>query len=758
MSTAWERLAALIKTEQDVSRIDVLKQDLQKDQKAISLQLERETQLLKDRGIEGMEDLGKSLKALQNLRANLQKIDRLKDESFTSIDRYNVIADATDAYEVLHEAQSVYDTFKDMNEVSSRLNSLIDSINSGESESGDLMRVHYHLTYLRDFHDRMAVLAQRSTNDVKNTVQKLDIMIKPFVEKFDGLLEIVATDLISFIAEGDFTVVIQMIKLIDYEEREDLKIQAALSVAQNKTGVSDNKLLFSSIGRRVPRGYKDKFMQWVSESVSDRFATIRDQYFEKEPAVEVFGMLQGLDWIAEDLETLKAAQPRIFPERWDFWQTLFKWYMDNLAKLMDELIELEPETSIVFDILQFDKDFRAQLCSQLDIPKSSIMTVIGEEAKARLLDDCERLLVEKMNEWFSTRLEKEQQMFVSRSLPPDTDAEGYTTIQDSNVVFKMFQQQIDVAIGSAQGKILFGVIENFCRLVSSSREKWRLVVDDQLEGLTHFTNAPETEQESMSFPGGIVEYLVALSNDQTRSAAYMETLTSKVMPMVSSKYRDMIHVTVDKAMDECVNFSHVCIQSLVNIFFSDVKLAVESIFTKEWYSNGLKLVTNIVDTFEEYLHDFDTFLFSYMARILWESLMDKTLRGYLQCLKRDRKFRVPKVFDCIKRDVGILYTFFFKVYPNEVVVQDKLIILQHLMEFIEYQEDEDFLLLWEQDCLPQFNDLPVSFLEAILRSRDDFDEARIPALLSKIQECNDKFVQDLLISGQPIQHTFMKDF
>lgn len=66
--------------------------------------------------------------------------------------------------------------------------------------------------------------------------------------------------------------------------------------------------------------------------------------------------------------------------------------------LINELVEAEPETLIILDILDYDKVFQANLIADFGFTKKNVKSVIGEEQREKLCKDYLNLLVTKMTE------------------------------------------------------------------------------------------------------------------------------------------------------------------------------------------------------------------------------------------------------------------------------------------------------------------------------------------------------------------------
>lgn len=92
--------------------------------------------------------------------------------------------------------------------------------------------------------------------------------------------------------------------------------------------------------------------------------------------------------------------------------------------LINELVEAEPETLIILDILDYDKVFQANLIADFGFTKKNVKSVIGEEQREKLCKDYLNLLVTKMTEWITNLEKAEFDIFTERSTPPHIDSNG----------------------------------------------------------------------------------------------------------------------------------------------------------------------------------------------------------------------------------------------------------------------------------------------------------------------------------------------
>ncbi|ODV95355.1 hypothetical protein PACTADRAFT_50090 [Pachysolen tannophilus NRRL Y-2460] len=419
----------------------------------------------------------------------------------------------------------------------------------------------------------------------------------------------------------------------------------------------------------------------------------------------------------------------------------YSWYYENLNKILVELIEAEPETSIILDILNFDKEHAQIMSEEFHIPKSEVVSLIGEENKEKLLKDYLNLIISMTNNWMDNVHNTERDIFLKRNIPPDTDGDGRLFLQGSKVVFQMFSQQCDVAASSGQAKILLGVIEHFCGLLVDRSAKWQILINEELSNYFVYLD----NQDNMEFNGGFIEYLIAVGNDQINSCDLLESLGNKFVTYVSSKYKDPIKSNLNLSIEKSIDVSETVRDSLLQLIYNDVKPIFDKIFTKSWYLTGDDLMKQLVNTMEEYFHEFKIELHKEIYdSILEDSFNDIVILKYLQRLKNSVKFNNKKISDVIKRDLKILYGFFIN-YLSDNYIEQQFRIFEILMELIDLGSNPSNQRLiiekFNNEYLNDFNDFSILFLNDILKNCNTYSDKKISLILNELENDKKKFTE-----------------
>ncbi|CAM9011209.1 unnamed protein product [Wickerhamomyces anomalus] len=748
-----QNISQLLRTEDDLDKVETLKEQLLKEKSSIDVQLKSQSQAQLESTIEDINSLNICQDDIRELKDNITKINKIADDSFGSIKRYELINKITKIHEIFDQSTDIVENISSFNNNLQEVEELIETEDYEnvdiDFEIPSLLEIHYKLNKLRDFQERLLLLSDSSNEDHKFIVKRVVSKIYDVIKKFDKLLENIIIGLVESVKINNNSLVIRLAKIIDFEEREDIKIDALKGIISKNSKNNSQNSLFEQIvngtikGRTTARNYKQFFIDKVEESIHEIFQNCYETYKQKE---NMFEILDNLDWVFHDLICVKQDLVKLVPPRWNIFTVYYDFYYRELNILINKLIESEPETLIILEILDFDNKFKDIMISEFGFTKQENKSIIGDVEKEKLLSDYLNLIVLKMNEWMFNLQKTEHEVFRSRIQAPEVDSENLYALEGTKIVFQMFTQQCDVASGSGQGKILAGVVEEFGGLLIKRQSKWGELIKNEVQKLLTLNNKSKKDvgvdgvNDDDKVPPGLIEYLIALANDQMRGADYTEAISNKYGGMVSSKYSTIIHNALEKVIDGFANLAKQCCDALIVIIFDDLKIALDEIFSKDWYNSNYS--QQVSDTLYEYLGDLKQSMNSYLFEILSEEIVEETVLRYLSNLNKDVKFKNnnDKFVNSVKRDFEIFYKLFINFIDQEII-ESKFRIVEDFMDLSTETNDDHIVELWIQ-LVSKFNDISIDFLALILKARKDIDSTPSKAILSKSKIEQDKFLQE----------------
>ena len=325
----------------------------------------------------------------------------------------------------------------------------------------------------------------------------------------------------------------------------------------------------------------------------------------------------------------------------------------------------------------------------------------------------------------------EKKEFMERTTSPDEDTDGKYISGGASIMFQMISQQIDVAADSGQGRVLVAVVEECVRVIKNRQSQWMDLLQSEVK------KQIETPEE---VPVGLVEYTMALANDQILCADYTEAILGRTEPLVSSKYKAKISNGFSQSIDGFLDLAKFCASVILQIVFNDLKPALGSIFTSSWY--GGSDVTRIIATLKEYTDDFRAHLNEYLFETLMEDMLVQFLKSYMaQAKNRQTKFKMPAAIDQIRNDVRLTYGFFSQYIAGNVV-QEYFRIFEMVMTILSankasFSADLDAMMevYWDTPAWYAYRRpiLTPRFIEALINNRDDLDRSSSKELLALLR-------------------------
>ncbi|CAL9729645.1 exocyst complex component Sec6p [Monosporozyma unispora] len=756
MATLPNNVSDLIKDDLSLERINELKENLLKQKSTIEYQLDKESSKYYGHVEESLKMLNISKKSVQSIKDAINEVNKSSLENEEAINRYSIISDATELFETVRTTSSIYDKIFNFDSLLNKLDNLLqEEMDNDSLDTGCpyLLEIHYLLTMARDFQDQMTVMANVSTEDVQRTSRKLFSRISGLVTKFDQLLTGLINDVVEMIRNEQISLVIRLFKIFDLEEREDTKINVMRTVIKTKeieadktavkklpSGISglggNNKnkdvvyptdqgiyheIINGTISTRTQsRGYKNFFINNLKDSINSMFINVRETYFGD----KAYEVLNNLDWVFNELMIVREHLTKLSPTGWNIFNEYFDVYYHELNVLVNELVESEPETLVLLDILDYDKLFQANLIADFGFTKKTVKSVIGDEQKEKIFTDYLNLIVTKMTEWIANLEKAEFEVFDERNTPPHIDDKGLFYLDGTKTCFQMFTQQVDVASGANQAKILVGVVEKFTGLLLKRQKDWTNKINNEVARLLNFNRVydldPQNVPEEDYCPGGLMEYLIAVINDQMRAADYIVAISRKCSALLSKSWIKEVTECSDSALDASADLVKVCCRSITTIMFDDMKGAYTEIFSKAWYTGSH--IKQIAATINEFVIDTKPRMSPVVFSSFIGFVIDDCFLNYINALNEKHSFKMKnnKFSDAIKRDFEIL----FKLFAGVINEDQKAEIIDRRFRFFEIFMDiscepvDSVMEFWKTMVL-EYPETPIDFLEAVLTCRKD---------------------------------------
>ena len=454
---------------------------------------------------------------------------------------------------------------------------------------------------------------------------------------------------------------------------------------------------------RPIKHYRHRLLELLRSSIA---ATFDEAWRSVEGSVPDFLDQLGA-WLYQDLYRIANVLVPCFPPDWQIHALYVKGYHANLDRILGEIVRSTPEASVLLQLYSWVKEYKAsmrELSEELALPAEWTQPPLLGGKEQDLIEDYVGLIVRKMDEWTTNLLRDEAREFTVRDQPVEIDDGGQYFLQGTVIMFSMINQQVDLAADSGQAKILARTFDEAKRVMKLTQARFGALVRDELK------RSVERPDES---PPGLVEYVMALANDQLKSADRAEELGGRCEGMVSDKLAVTIAANVNDAIDGYLDVAKVCAQALIDLVFHDLRAATKLFFAPAWYSEAERPMPAVVETMRDYLLDYRAHLNPSIFELLLADMLETLLVLYVSGLRKASKLRMASAVDLIRADVGQLYELFAEFRPADALERD-FEVVEMVLAILAAGKELVFLDYW---TFAKIHGPNVAFVEGLLRAR-----------------------------------------
>jgi exocyst complex component 3 len=280
-----------------------------------------------------------------------------------------------------------------------------------------------------------------------------------------------------------------------------------------------------------------------------------------------------------------------------------------------------------------------------------------------------------------------------------------------------------------------GVIDAMFLRLKSRQQAWQRLLDEEA---SRYESGRVPELEGFQ---QLQDWLVATANDQIACIddneeesrfAYLSSFKQKFEPLVSQQYMERAEGEVNAVKDGYVDLSTWCITKFAQLIFAvDFRTVMPDFFTPRWYT--ATTMKQLIVTFEEYVGDYQQVLHHSLVDIFIEIFADELLVRYLGSVRnKGAKFRRTDQFqDKMYDDLSTAFDFFSNL-PNPDVgesIKQTWRVTEPFLQLLTV--DKDGIVAAFEVFKNNYWDLQMSWVEAVLRSRDDFERSMVNAVKAR---------------------------
>ncbi|CUM63643.1 uncharacterized protein PRCAT00001225001 [Priceomyces carsonii] len=642
---ALSRIAHMIQVEDDLAKVQSLRQEFIKEKASIDVKLNNTSQVQIDTVTSNLKKLNDSANKLTSINANLNKINQIYEDSITNIPNYSTIQQMTAVNQYFAQVQNLYGDISNVKSYCDYINGMIkeelDQVTKDTSYTlPNLLKIHYNLTQVRNFQDYLERNSSTLTDDLKSIVKRIISPIRKIIIAFDELFKEIIISCTEALKEGNTELVCKLINIVEYETVEDLKLELMEKLSLDNS--RDIRVIDYANFRGFKRNYHKFFFDKLKESLIETFEMCVEHFSQDKMLV-----FDNLNWLEDELVFVVDTLDPYFPANWGVCSFIENVYYDKLHNFTMEIVKTDPPAEDLLKILSYDSHY-SKFVVALHTPSDEEVnpkklsrntinekkSIIGDDLKNVVLEDYVAVIVAKMEEWNENLIQQETKTFIEREDPPDlytyhqviededaqdnlilleVDGEVYV-LPDFKTPLTMLKEQADVAADSGYSKILVGVIENWSRCYIKRAINYQEVIEEEYDKYMSIYNnerylikesktkrlfrrkAPEqpidldnmtSEELSEISRQGLMEYLTALGNTyEINTDRLQDKFLPNYMSKVHTAYQERIEQAFKDTLTPSTELNAQVIRTIVDIIVNDLYPALSTVFSKSWYDDG----------------------------------------------------------------------------------------------------------------------------------------------------------------------------
>ncbi|ROW00509.1 hypothetical protein VSDG_03290 [Cytospora chrysosperma] len=733
MDAPQVKLSELLRIPDDLDKVTAMKQEFSRKKGAVDAQLRsglREQLETTQSGINGLSD---GQKAVQQIKEEMMKIDKLCSESQNMIKDFatiNLVSQAHRNFGAVEEMRKNLETFND------RLAGVENMLREDEADQENmpnLLPIHYELTQLRNIRDDAIEQIQRSgEQDLQSTLEDYFERLDAAIDWFDEHVGLIATSLINLVTAENNGLIVRFAVVIEAEEKSDQRVLALQEALKDHKEMAAR---FQSItdGAKTVRGYKDKFMQAIKAYAEAQFTQAREEFLDDPTKLDKI-----MKWFFNDLNAVRIGMVPLMPKKWK----IFKTYTDIYHGLMHDFllgIVDDPESSSAntLEIINWPEKYYKKM-KKLGFTQDQLTPHVIDNREAELVREFRSVIIKFLDEWMDRIFLQEKKDFANRNVEgSNLDADEYGYFRTKNLVdmWRMLKEQLDGAAGSQRADVVEGVVDAMFMRLRQRQQAWQEMLEEEA---SRYESGKEPELDGFQT---LHDWLVATANDQIACIddneeenrfGYLTSFKQKFEPLVSPQYMERAEAEVAALRDGYVDFSTWCITKFSQLIFAvDFKAVMSDFFTPKWYTS--QAMKQIIVTFQDYVEDYKLVLHHSIVDIFVEIFADELLIKYLSSVRnKGAKFKRADMFsDKLFDDLSAAFDFFDQLERPEVgeVIKQTWRVTENFLELLTQPKEAipDVFEAFKQT----YWDLQLGWVEAVLRSRDDYERSMLNSVKSR---------------------------
>lgn len=738
-SMGMPRIQDVLRTPEDLEKITSLKAEISRRKGDVDSRLREGLKEHLDTTQNGMLTLSEGQKLVGQIKDEMKSIHDLCEQAQAirkNFPQLDYLARVHRNFEATRAMQAGLDTFERDCAYVQRL--LEDDENDLENQP-NLLEAHMRLTKLRDFRDEALDQIRRAKDDsLEQTLLDWFQQLDNVIDSFDDHIGQICLNLIDFVQRDGNGIIVRLAIVIASEEKNDQRVRA-LQDAQKDHQDLVSKFTSFTIGPKTIRGYKEKFIQAIEAVAQAKFEQTRQEFQDDPEKLE-----KHTKWYFNDLFVSKQGMQNLFPKKWKIYDTYVNIYHKQMHDFLVSFVDDQNLRSPMMLAIVHYIDVYYKKMKKLDYSPSQLKPHVLDSREGDLIRDYRNLITKALNSWIDRMYVTDRKNFTSRvSDAIEQDPDGHFRTKTLGDMWRMLHEQAVAAGDSEREDVVEGVMSAMFSALKSRQQQWERTVDEEVD---RYKNPTPELLETLQ---PLQDWLLAIANDQiacvddaagdvvddpTAQKGYLTRFRedfTKLPTPPSTKFMSTNGTTeMDALRDGYVDLATHCINAFVQLIFRvDFRTIMGELFVPgKWYEQTA--LQRIVTTFDDYISDYNTVLHPSLLDILIEELSDTLLVAYLTAIRSNRgvKFRRGEPFPAKFRDDVLAAFAFFEKYPDAFneTIKPKWKAVNFTVQLLEADKSE-VVGVYER-FKSEFWDLQLSWVEGVLKTRDEWDRGMITAV------------------------------
>jgi exocyst complex component 3 len=726
------RISDVLRTPEDLEKISAFKADFSRKKADVDARLREGLKEHLETTQLGMSTLVEGQKLVEQIKEEMKSIHDLCEQAqairkdFPQID---YLARVHRNFEATKAMQSGLASFND--DVAAVEQLLLEDDKDIENQP-NLLEAHMRLTRLRDFQDEaMDQIKKAKDTSLETTLADWFQSLDPVIELFDEHVGGICIDLINLVQRDNTGLIVRLAIVIANEEKNDQRVRA-LQEAQKDHQDLVSKFTSFTIGPKTIRGYKEKFLEAIEGVARAQFEATREPFLEDPPKLD-----KHVRWFFNDLFACKQGMQNLFPKKWKIFRTYVNIYHKQMHDFLLSFVDsddLRPPNMLA--IVHYIDEYYKKM-KKLGVDQSELVPHVLDSREGDLVRDWRNLIIKALTEWIDRMYVTDRKAFISRSAEAlEQDPSGHLRTKTLGDMWRMLREQTTAAGDSEREDVVEGVISAMFQALRTRQQQWERLIDDEVAKYK-----TPTHELTEGF-AALQDWLVAISNDQiaciddadanasdlSAQLGYLSRFRNDMKSLVSSKFLSTVASTeLDLLRDGYVDLSTHCLNRFVDLIFKvDFRSTLTDLFVPgKWYEQTA--VKRMTSTFDDYMNDYRDTLHPSLVDILVEEMSDALLLHYLSVIRTNKgvKFRRQDPFANKFRDDVLAAFEFFSKYPDifNETIKPKWKVVNFTVQLLE-SEKASVVSVYQQ-FKREFWDLQLSWVEGVLKTRDEWDRNMI---------------------------------